>query len=38
VPDGEHALDLVAREGEPIDLLVTDVGLPGRTGSVSLID
>jgi two-component system cell cycle sensor histidine kinase/response regulator CckA len=31
-PDGEHALDLVAREGEPIDLLVTDVGLPGMDG------
>ena len=32
VGSGEHALDVLVREGGSFDLLVTDLGLPGMSG------
>jgi PAS domain S-box-containing protein len=34
VPDAEHALDVLEREGARIDILLTDVMLPGMSGRV----
>jgi len=32
VPDGEHALERVERDGEPVDILLSDVVMPGMDG------
>jgi DNA-binding response OmpR family regulator len=35
-PSGDHALDVIAREGASIDLVLTDIVMPGSIGGCTL--